>query len=557
MPCIDCDHTLVYHGEKEILYCPSCLDLPVSDENEIKQKASTFREDYLNSLELIGLLEEYGSLRVISELLHELNGGAYGLPDGNRMQFNKFFTPTPLIKTVYEQWDEFDHHLNPDNADVQDEVTEDIESLLEAASTLIPILNQIQEDFAAVIELIPWYGNWTEFYANNEFKHTEYWLCSERCKRATIGARDELREQFLEQQEIFRTFTKSKNKDDIDTVREFGDFWHGFIASMGFSATLEKSLQDAFTTDFPDFVTIFDIEEFLGCIDNAVEDQLRSRAEHDYRSLSMDESRFDKCGEHVFGAEWDRVKEHILVSPSNPDAHPMFFKVSGTQDTKLPSWRRSRPMPFNKILYPDYFSLLLKFQIFPMLENNGLETSTDVLDDLTAKRGLEFERSVFEYLQGKGLEAYHSCEMTKQDGNEIDVIFRRDGTLYFVEVKFVLPTLSMQTQRGIKDVNATFDEKIFTDGKPFDEKVAAWEDLESGFEFTHQEGPEKDDRVSKEIPSEWGGLDVEMLVVSNFVPSYLEKRGVQFLTDLELHQWIGYGEDVFIDVLNPPRCSDW
>lgn len=111
----------------------------------------------------------------------------------------------------------------------------------------------------------------------------------------------------------------------------------------------------------------------------------------------------------------------------------------------------------------------------------------------------------------------------------------------------------MQTQRGIRDVNSTFDEKIFTDGKPFDEKVAAWEGLEPGFEFTHQEGPEKDDRVSKEIPSEWGGLDVEMLVVSNFVPSYLEKRGVRFLTDLELHQWIGYGEDVFIDVLNPPR----
>lgn len=552
MPCSDCDHTLVYDDEKKLLYCPSCLDLPVSDEDGIKQEASVIREEYLNNSDLIGLLEEHGSLRVISELLHKLNGGAYGMPDGNRMQFNKFFTPPPFIKTVYDQWDQFDHHLDPDNADVQDEVEEEIEALLGAGSLLVPILNQIHEDFTSVIELAPGYDDWTDFYGNHEFKHTEYWLCFERCARATICAREELREQFLEQQKIFRTFTKP-DKKDIDTVREFGDFWYEFIASMGFSATLEKSLQDAFTTDFPDFVTIFDIEEFIGCIDNAVEDQLRSRGENDYRSLSMDESRFDKCGEHVFGAEWDRVKEQILVSPSNPDAHPMFFKVTGTQDAKLPNWRRSRPMPFNKILYPDYFSLLLKFQIFPMLENNGLETSKDVLDNLTAKRGLEFERNVFEYLQGQGLEAYHSCKTAKQNGNEVDVIFLQDGTLYFVEVKFVLPTLSMQTQRGIRDVNATFDEKIFTDGKPFDAKVAAWEDLEPGFEFTHQEGSEKDDRVSKKIPSEWGGLDVEMLVVSNFVPSYLEKRGVQFLTDLELHQWIGYGEDVFIDVLNPPR----
>jgi hypothetical protein len=113
----------------------------------------------------------------------------------------------------------------------------------------------------------------------------------------------------------------------------------------------------------------------------------------------------------------------------------------------------------------------------------------------------------------------------------------------------------MQTQRGICDVNATFDKKVFQDGPAFDEKVDAWLNLDPGFEFTHQEGTGENDRMSEKIPSEWGELDVEMLVVSNFVPSYLEKRGVRFLTDLELHQWIGHGEDVFIDVLNPPQVS--
>lgn len=552
MPCSDCNHTLVYDGEKECLYCPACLGLPVADENQSKQKASALQEEYLNNPKLIGLLDEFGSLRVVSGLLHELNGGAYGMPDENRMAFKKFFIPTPFVKTVYEHWDEFDHHFNPKNTDVQDEVEDHIEALLGAGSTLIPILNQILEDFAAVIELTPIDGDWTDFYANNEFKHTEYWLCSERCNRATAGAREEYREQFLEQQELFRTFTKP-DKENIETVREFADYWHGLIASMGFSATLEKSLQSAFTTDFPDSVTIFDIEQLLGCVDNAVEDQLKARGENDYRSCQMDESRLDTCGEHVFGSDWQEVKESLLMSPSNPDAHPMFFKVSGTQQTKLPDWRRTRPMPFNKILYPDLFAFILKFQIFPLLENNGLETSTDVLGDLTAKRGLEFERHVFEYLRDQGFEAYHSCKISKRNENEVDVIFVRDGTLYFVETKFVLPTLNMQTQRGIRDVNATFDEKVFQDGPAFDEKVAAWRDLDPGFEFTHQEGPGENDRVGEEISSEWGELDVEMLVVSNFVPSYLEKRGVRFLTDLELHQWIAYGEDVFIGVLNPPR----
>lgn len=552
MPCSECDHTLVYDEKKERLYCPECLDLPVADETQIKEKASAIRKEYLNNSELIVLLEEFGSLRVISGLLHELNAGAFGIPDENRMAFNKFFTPTPIIQTVYKNWDEFNHHFDPDDTDVQDEVEDHIETLLEAGSLLIPILKQIQEDFAAVIELTPVDSDWTEFYANNEFKHTEYWLCSERCKRATVGAREEYRQQFLEQQEIFRTFTKPE-KEDIDTVREFGDYWHGFIASLGFSATLDESLQDAFTTYFPDYVTIFDIEELLSCVDKAVEDQLKGRSENDARSGSMDESKLDTCGKHVFGSDWDEVKEYLLVSPSNPDAHPMFFKVSGTQETKLPNWRRSRPVPFDKILYPDFFAFILKFQIFPLLENDGLETSTDVLNDLTAKRGLEFERNISEYLQDQGIEAYHSCKTSKKNENEVDVIFVREGTLYFVETKFVLPTLNMQTQRGIRDVNETFDEKVFQDGPAFDEKVAAWLALDSGFKFTHQERPGENDRVSEEIPSKWGDLDVEMLVVSNFVPSYLEKRGVRFLTDLEFHQWIGYGKDVFIDVLNPPQ----
>jgi len=552
MPCPVCNQTLVYDENKEILYCPACIDLPIADEEQIKDQASALQREYLNDSELVGLLEEFGSLRVISGLLHELNGGAYGMPDENRMHFKKFFTPTPFIKTVYEKWDEFDHHFNPDNDQVQDEVEDHIEALLGAGTLLIPILKQIREDFAAVIQLIPEYGEWTKFYANNEFRHTEYWLCSERCKRATIGAREELREQFLEQQEIFRSFTKPE-REDIETVKEFGEFWHGFIASMGFSATLEKSLQDAFTTDFPDSVTIFEIEDFLSCIDHAVEDQLRARGENDYQSLSLDESKFDKCGEHVFEADWDRVKDSILVSPSSPDAHPMFFKVSGTEEAKLPNWRRSRPVPFNKILYPDYFALILKLQIYPLLENNGLQTSADALDEIQPDRGDEFERNVFEYLRDQGLEAYHSSKTAKQNGNEIDVIFVKDGTLYFVETKFVLPTLNMQTQRGISDVDETIKEKVFQDGPPFDEKVDAWLDLNPGFEYTHQEGSGEKDRVSEETPAKWSELDVEMLVVSNFVPSFLEKRGVRFLTDLELHRWIGYGEDVTIDVLNP-RC---
>lgn len=60
-----------------------------------------------------------------------------------------------------------------------------------------------------------------------------------------------------------------------------------------------------------------------------------------------------------------------------------------------------------------------------------------------------------------------------------------------------------------------------------------------------------DDRERVQVPREWVDGEYEMLVVSNFVPAYLEKRGVRFLTDLELFQWLDNGEDVFYDVLQP------
>lgn len=89
--------------------------------------------------------------------------------------------------------------------------------------------------------------------------------------------------------------------------------------------------------------------------------------------------------------------------------------------------------------------------------------------ELTAERGLEFERNVYEYLDSQGFEEYYSCKTGKKGGNEVDVVFVKDGSLYFVEVKFVLPTLNMQTQAGIKKVDESFEGKVFQDGPAFDD----------------------------------------------------------------------------------------
>jgi len=77
-----------------MLYCPVCLDLPAADSESVKELASQIREEYLNDEKLMGILQEYGSIRVIAELTKELNEGAAGMVTENNMSFRQFFNTT-------------------------------------------------------------------------------------------------------------------------------------------------------------------------------------------------------------------------------------------------------------------------------------------------------------------------------------------------------------------------------------------------------------------------------------------------------------------------------
>lgn len=553
MPCPYCGQTLVYHDKKDSLYCPKCLQLPVADLDWIKQQASDIQQQYLNHDDLLLLIEEYGLFRVIGTLTFELNKGAAGMITDNRLSVAKFFHSLPVIKAVYENADRFNDHFNPKNADGQEELHERVEAFLNDATGLITVLNQVQEEFCIPIELTPIHRSWKDFFANFLFPHSEYWLCSERCLKANIGAREEIREDFMLKEVIFRSFDRP-DKDEIDSVQDWADHWYGLQVSLGFTSALNKTVGEAFTTDFPDSLTIFDLEELLDKMTEAVQPSIAEAEPGDLRAVSIPEHKFDDIGKEVFGDSWEDVKPSITLSPENTNAHPLFFKISGTKAMEVRGGRRTRKVPQKQIVYPDQFSQLVKMQLFPFLENGDLEKSTSALSTLTERRGESFERYVYEFLSETTCEAYHSCKISKQSGKEIDTIFRKEGTVYFVESKFMLPKLNMQMQEGIENVNQAFNEKIFkqgTDrsGKSFPEKVEAWRELDPSAEISHQVSRDESDRRWIQIPDEWIDDEFEMLVVSNFTPSYIEKHRVRFLTDLELYQWLENKEDVFYDVL--------
>ena len=136
-----------------------------------------------------------------------------------------------------------------------------------------------------------------------------------------------------------------------------------------------------------------------------------------------------------------------------------------------------------------------------------------------------------------------------------------DGKIWFVEIKFFMPTTAILTSGGVEVINEKFDYKIFKEdterrhsspsGKPFPEKVEAWTELDPEATFTSLVYSEEKGRREKKVKKGWRDLETEMLVVSNLVPSYIEKEGVRFLTDIEFYRWIERDEKVFSEIREP------
>lgn len=247
----------------------------------------------------------------------------------------------------------------------------------------------------------------------------------------------------------------------------------------------------------------------------------------------------------------------VILSESNLDAHPLLFELDFRVEQSLPGSRRPREVPKKQVYYPRYFAQLLKFQIFPLLQNGDIaDSGHQILSDLAGDRGTERERNLHEFLTDHGIECYHGAE-TQKNENEVDLLCIRDDRIQIIEVKYLMPPIRINDPDGIRVLNEKFDLLIFNEesentdrepeGKPFPEKVAAWTDLDPGDTFRSQVSDDGDYQP-QEIPEGWNELDVEKLVVSNVVPSYIEKQGVRFITDLELYRMVEKEEDVFYEL---------
>jgi hypothetical protein len=540
MPCSDCGSLLIVNHDHRKLFCPFCSGLEIEDQDIVNQKVEDgldfFRDD-----RLIGVVENYSKGNLLLYLIERLNIVAHGFFESRRLDLTEFSYLNHLIKIIFPRSGFGDDHL-----DRGDELNEVIDIMIKSQSSLVKNLKHSRDGFNyCVPRPVP---DDQPFFGEYDLYDTEYNWAYYRCLRSLGCGLEEDVDLFDEVHREIRDYDKPDGSM-FDSLDNFVKIAFEFIVNMLFIASADDVVGNIYETWLPSEVTVLDLYEFFEHVNRQFENARGALILQDSKLGMASEEEVDAIGEHVFEDLWPDVKEKIIVSESNLEAHPFLFKIDVEKLIKRVPGRDPITREVPRIIYPRFYDFVLLFQLFPLLENGEQDTGHDLLSSENKRRGQMFERNLFEYLQRQGFECYHSAEIRGSDREEIDVLVvnEEDGELWFIEAKHVLPETDMNTSEGIENLNGKYDFKVFNEedayigeptGDPFPEKVEVWLELEQGDEFTSQTGPEDTDREPQYFQEEWLELDVVKLVVSNLTPSYVEKHGVRFLTDLEFFEYL-------------------
>lgn len=555
MPCSNCGQVLLVHHEYEDLRCPQCLNLGIEDQQIIKAKVERDRE-LLRDENLVKLLEDYSKDHLLLYLMERLNAISHDFYENRRLNNREFSYLNYLIKIIYpeDRGDFGNEYLQRG-----DSIDDRIDALLDAQAQLVNALNHVQDRFRLCIKYPVPMKDSKFLFGDYLLYDSEYRYCYQRCLRSLISGSEEYLDVFDKTHEEIRNFD-SPPGDETDTLEKFADTFFEFINSLLFVASADDIVGNIYTTFPPAHVTVFGIQELLDCIDQQFTDAENNVLLQDSTLGWTTEDGLDEAGKSVFGDGWEDVKKSIVVSQKNLDAHPFLFKINIEDVVRRPSGRPPVTVEKTRIAYPRFYSMLLKYQIFPLLNNGDESSGHNILQNISASRGDQFERNLYDYLSEQGFECYHSAVLPGNNPSEIDllVVNNDENEIWFIECKYVLPETDMNAEEGIQRLNEKFDYKIFKQpgaydsdptGDPFPDKVERWLELDSGNQFKWQEDDDSSNRVEKIFQKEWMELNPIMFVVSNLVPSYVEKNGVRFRTDMELLETIEESDPVY-DVKN-------
>lgn len=550
MPCSECGHLLFADHANEKLLCPACLDVEIADRDVVKDKIKRDRQ-LLRDENIVQLMQDHDKGHLLLYLIERLNKISHDFYENRRLKMREFAYINYLINIVYPADESAfgDKYLERG-----DELDDEIDTLLSAEAELVGGLKHIEDRFRICLEYPVPQEDGKFLFDDYDIRDTEYRYCFLRCLRSLIGGREEDLEVFDKVHEGIRDFEKPSS-DEIDTLEDFGNIFYGFILSMLFVASIDSTVGDIYGTSMPNHVSVFDLSNFLDRINEQFVNNEGEVILQDSTLARTNEDGLVQAGEDIFGDDWEEVRDYVVVGKDNLDAHPFLFEVTVTEVYYQQQGRPPKTREHTRFIYPRWYAQLLRFQIFPLLKNGDEDSGHEILNTVATRRGKEFEENLHEYLSDRGFECYHSAEIPGEESSEIDLLVVNDeeDELWFVECKYLMPEILMNTAKGIEALNGKFDHKVFNikadgyegspTGLPFPEKVETWLELDPGDQFTahREDGMETD----HEIQGSWQKLVVRKMVVSNLVPSYVEKETVEFRTDMELLEMIEDEDGVY------------
>ncbi|MFC6888759.1 hypothetical protein [Halorubrum trueperi] len=545
MPCSDCGSLLCLSKTNlNSLFCPECTGYRVESKPVLDAKINWYLKDFLTERKLDRLLTEYSKQSLTYKLLHRVNyiSNQFFSQAETSLPADEFGYVAYLIKRIYEIDDsEFGNKtLRQDSPELDETLT----TVQKYYTEFVSRLERVQNQFTVCIRNSEEFtGRMQDLLMDYDGYLSEYGLCNDRCTNSVGGVEDRY-EDFSYVYDKIRQ-TDGVEPGSVETPRGFADAWYPVIQQLRFLAGSDDRVGMTYKTRFPEGVTVFDIREFLNKLDAQVPIEHMAHAQYNSAVIPLRPRVVNKCGWEVFGKQWSEVKDYVVVSEDNLEAHPFLFEMT----FDLPH----RTIPTTNVYYPRHYAQLLKFQVFPLLQNNTDEPNGHtLLSNVAGDNGTIRERNLYEFLTEQGIDCYHSAEITSKDPNEIDLLCVLENRIIFIEVKYRFPPLQINEADGITELNQYFNRVIFNEvppdsnreGKgPFPEKVRSWRELEAGDTFTSQVSRDDTDRDKQTISDDWTDMDVEIFVVSNVVPSFITKRDVRFFTDFEFYQYIKYNDD--------------
>lgn len=547
MPCPHCDSPLLVSEKYEDMRCPTCANLSTIPYSTLRPELEATR-DHLSEDRLIELLKDYKKTQLILILIRESNKAAHEMYQRRRTQTREFLFASRLIKLLLPETGFGNKLFNIDN-----ELPELIDTTFGHQSLIQRTLDHLEERFQYAHYKVG-IKDASNFFGKFQRYESEFNYCFIRCLKSLMGGFPEEQELFDRAHDAFRGFD-TPDSNNIESVREFAEIFFELIISFGFLFSSQESLNEVYQQPLPESVTILDLSDFIERIDLQYSGGPLNEIKETGELAVAEWPQVQSAGYEIFGDDWENVRDRILMHPGNTDAHPFLFGLPIKE--KPVGHRLGTPVKIDvpKVFYPYHHSHLIRFQLFPLLHDETGTPGHRVLETVGDGRGQRYEWNVYEFLDEQDYHVYHSLVSLVGGEHEVDILVvdENAGELWFIECKYLMPAVRMDTPDGIRAFNDKVDSKVFPeDSEAFDEKVDWWLDHQPGEPFKSQTEWDTGDRVRQQFEEAWSNYEVKRFVVSNLVPSYTKKRGIVFMTDLEFLEFLETGETPYM-----PKREAW